>query len=89
MPPPQNERWYEVHYGEVVNKLFLVEMKLAKRLHETMEHLDPSSDASWDALSEREREFYRLCVDALIEDGDSVRKALDLSDYDEVSRCSQ
>lgn len=67
------------------DELLAIEMKLAERLYETMEHLDPSSDLPWDALTDRQREFYRLCVDALVEDGEQLKRCLDLADYDEVS----
>lgn len=38
----------------------------AKRLHETMVRLDPGDKAEpWATLSEWQREFYRVCVDAV------------------------
>lgn len=42
--------------------------QLARLLYETQEHLDPSADGfvEWDALSERDREFYGYCVSALL-----------------------
>lgn len=34
---------------------------LARRLHDEMDRLDPAQEGKdWDAISEREREFYRL-----------------------------
>lgn len=42
--------------------------RLGEVLYSKMEHLDPSIDfCPWEALSEREREFYRLCAEAVIE----------------------
>ena len=38
--------------------------RLAKRLHWKMAHLDGDVE-SWDELSERDRDYYRLCVRAL------------------------
>lgn len=41
--------------------------RLGCRLFEEMERLDPSlAPVDWDALSEREHEFYRLCVLAVL-----------------------
>ena len=40
--------------------------RFSSLLFETMEHLDPSDDRAWTALEERERDFYRNCVDALL-----------------------
>ncbi len=48
---------------------------LARRLHWKMEHLDPSEDADWGGLSERQKEFYRLCVREVIRDGSMVDRA--------------
>lgn len=36
--------------------------RLARHLHFTMERIDPSESENFDALTEREREFYRACV---------------------------
>jgi hypothetical protein len=41
---------------------------LSKILHRTMEHLDPRGEA-WSDLTERDREFYRYCVEALLVSG--------------------
>lgn len=40
--------------------------RLARQLHWKMEHLDPTEDGDWDCLSDRKREFYRLCVEYLL-----------------------
>lgn len=66
-------------------RLVAVELELGRRLYETIERLDPSpvSTPAWDTLSDGDREFYRLCVDALVEHGDALRAALDLThDYE-------
>lgn len=42
-----------------------VEM-VAKRLHATMEHLDPSDKPEWGMLTERERDFYETCAEAAL-----------------------
>jgi hypothetical protein len=40
---------------------------LARRLHDEMDRLDPGVEENeWDALSEREREFYRLAVSSVL-----------------------
>jgi hypothetical protein len=39
--------------------------KLAKRLCETMEHLDPVGTI-WDNLGDSDRAFYRVCVEAIL-----------------------
>ena len=38
----------------------------AVALHAKMEHLEPTFDSEWEALNERQKEFYRLCVEALL-----------------------
>lgn len=51
---------------------------LAKRLRWKMEHLDPSSrwETEWDNLPKQEREFYRLCVKAILNEAELVKAAL-------------
>jgi hypothetical protein len=39
---------------------------LARVLHREMERLDPTGKPDWQKLTEREREFYRSCIDALL-----------------------
>lgn len=39
---------------------------LAERLHWKMEHLDPSEGPEWGGLSDRDKEFYRACIRALL-----------------------
>lgn len=36
--------------------------RLARRLHETMERLDPAEDDAWDDLPEFRKQFFRGCV---------------------------
>jgi hypothetical protein len=50
--------------------------ELARTLHSKMEHLDPSDGPEWEALTERQREFYTLCVKAVLFEGELVRVAL-------------
>ena len=41
--------------------------RLARVLYDEMERLDPSQeDIEWDALSDRDRRFYELCVERLL-----------------------
>lgn len=60
-------------------------MELARVLYEKMEHLDPGSGGGlyWDELTERDVDFYALCVEALIRQSDLVRRAL--ADDDVIS----
>jgi hypothetical protein len=68
------------------DELHAVEMQLAQRLFETMERLDPSLEiCEWNDLRDRDKEIWRLCVDTLVEDGGSLKRALSLTDYDEIS----
>lgn len=52
--------------------------KLARTLRWKVEHLDPSGDyeIEWDELPEHKREFFRLCVTALLNEEATVRAAL-------------
>ena len=55
------------------------EIALARTLYEAMERLDPSSaedPLSWESLPERDREFYRHCVRAMLADDEIVLAAL-------------
>jgi succinate dehydrogenase/fumarate reductase flavoprotein subunit len=38
---------------------------LAKRLHDMMEHLDPTG-GRWESIDDHDREFYRTCVEDII-----------------------
>lgn len=56
-------------------------LRLAERLYCKLEHLDPTPGApNWEGLKEREREYYRLGVEAVFEDGDTVITALNTID---------
>lgn len=51
--------------------------RLAIRLHDRMEHLDPTLNGSkWGDLSDHEREFYRLCIEDLLMDEELILKGL-------------
>jgi hypothetical protein len=50
--------------------------ELAKRLHWKMEHLDPSDGPAWDDLRDEERDFYRLCIRAILDDQTLLFSAL-------------
>jgi len=41
---------------------------LARRLHWKMEHLELTDDPDREALTERQREFYRVCVSAIFQE---------------------
>jgi hypothetical protein len=42
-----------------------------------MEHLDPTeSGGDWERLSDREREFYCLCVEAILDERYLIEEAL-------------
>ena len=57
-------------------KLEALEM-LAKKLHSKMEHLDPTGKPTWADLDEFDREFYRSCVEAVIDDRNLLNLASD------------
>ena len=48
--------------------------ELAKALHAKMEHLDPTFDPDWPEKSEHQRDFYRLCVAAVVNSLVSLRR---------------
>lgn len=50
--------------------------KLARRLHDKAEHLDPTDDDLWDAMSEDRRDFYRLCIEWLLLEPELILAAL-------------
>jgi hypothetical protein len=52
------------------------EFALARVLYETMEHLDPQEGRHWDDFQEDEREYFCLCVRALIRRYDLMAAAL-------------
>ena len=52
-------------------------IELAKTLHWKSEHLDPTEDPEWDDMTDRQREFWRLCVRALLDEERLLRVALD------------
>lgn len=51
--------------------------ELARSLYVEMERLDPSSDARWNDLTDREREFFRLTVEGILARRDLVLQALE------------
>jgi hypothetical protein len=40
--------------------------RLAKRLYEIMERLDPTHIPSWECVADLDKEFYRTCVKAVV-----------------------
>ena len=60
---------------------------LAERLYESMERLDPGDGRSWDELSPREREFYRVLMTLVLEERELVAQAI--ADNDNVGRGSE
>lgn len=57
------------------------EWRLAKRLYETMEYLDPEADeaVSWADLGDRQREFYRLLILHLFSEREDVLRVLEVN----------
>jgi hypothetical protein len=41
-----------------------------------MQHLDPTDDDNWTELTDRQREVYRLCVEAIFDQRELSRCAL-------------
>jgi hypothetical protein len=62
--------------------------RLAERLYEKMEHLDPSDGGEWSELTDLERDLYYFSIKAvLLERGDVLRiLAVDLPNNDMVAR---
>jgi hypothetical protein len=60
--PPSREKPTEVFFPENV------EERLARVLHAKMEHLDPRGEI-WEDLTERDKTFFRCCVEALLTSG--------------------
>jgi hypothetical protein len=63
--------------------------EIARRLYEIMNKLDPPYDPeiplkSWVDLSEREHNFYEVCIDDLFDDAELVRSALPATDDDSI-----
>jgi hypothetical protein len=50
--------------------------RLARELHWKMEHLEPMDAPDWEMLSDRQRQFYRACIEWVLSDQDLVRSAL-------------
>lgn len=59
--------------GRVDPRFAAAVTRLAERLYLKMEHLDPTGAADWGLLTERERDFYRLCVVSLFQDAENAR----------------
>lgn len=61
-----------VEFTETENRIEILppdeESQLAQCLYETMENLDPGDGREWSDLSIRDKEFYRLCIDALLDE---------------------
>ena len=51
-------------------------MRLAERLHWKMEQLDPTDTPDWETLTARQREFYRLCIEAIFDEREPSKLAL-------------
>ena len=54
------------HVFEIAGPAELALEELARELHWEMERLDPTDAPDWEARTEHQRQFYRLCVDHLI-----------------------
>ena len=51
---------------------------LSEVLFWKMEHLEPSEEGEWSTLSERKKEFYRICIKAVLLERNAVVQALRL-----------
>lgn len=49
--------------------------ELARRLHFKAEHLDPSEDPDWDAMTERKRDFWRALVSDMLVERELMERA--------------
>ncbi len=63
--------------------------RLAKRLHEKMEHLDPDDGAEWDDLTPLERDYYYFSLKAVLLERADVLRVLEVNqtDHDMVAGC--
>jgi hypothetical protein len=62
-------------------------IELARILYESMEHLDPQEGQAWDALGDSDREYFCLCIRALLCHRDRLCEALSNNDF--VNRRAQ
>ena len=63
--------------------------QLARHLHWHMERLEPTDEPEWDSLSNFQKEFYRLCVEGILELRSTIERALALTDNNNVFRRPQ
>lgn len=63
------------------------EERLARRLYERMEHLDPSlEEVAWDDLLAREKDLYILCVRSLFQERSLVKEYISDLGWDRSAR---
>ena len=62
--------------------------RLARRLYETMEFLDPSDAEPWDAIEASSRDFFEHVISDLLADEREVLRAIDAPDSHLVDRRS-
>jgi hypothetical protein len=69
VPPPKDFKPFNTYpEGCKMNRDEAV-LLLAERLYKKMDHLDPQIDApEWAGLTDRQREFYRLCIEAIFDE---------------------
>jgi hypothetical protein len=51
---------------------------LARRLHRTMDRIDPAPESAWDGIDEENREFYRECIRDLLKEETLIQLALEV-----------
>lgn len=62
--------------------------RLAKRLFEAEEFLDPSNTGTWEELSERERSYYEALIGELLTEKRDLCLVLEISKHYFIDRCS-
>ena len=50
--------------------------KLAEKLHEAMERIDPTGDVTWREMAPYRQEFFKKCVLELISERDTILEAV-------------
>ena len=62
---------------------------LASELYWHMERLEPTSELEWADLDERQRQFYRLVIEGLLENKRLVERAVAFANNDVIERCAK
>jgi hypothetical protein len=56
--------------------------ELARELFVSLEHFDPTDEADWERLSERQKDVYIATIDRLLSRRDLIRSCISVSEAD-------